>query len=301
MEADAGNRASSRPTFTVIIPTYNRQELLDVAVDSVHRQEFTDWELIVVDDHSPDAVTVQKDPRIILLRNETNLGKPASVNRALTLARGAYICILDDDDAWAPERLKNAHLAHLQGADFAVCQTRVLTSSPNQDRGQQRPMIRILPGSELRKKETLGSMGRLSVRSDLFAPMNESYRASQDVEWYLRVLPKMPIVAEISTADWFWRRHSGARHLNGVRARITSSERLLTEYAEYYSRHKEQRSRRVRNLGYQHLKVRAWQSALQCGISSWRSSPSPQAAKLILRSLAAAVPGAWFSPSEQDR
>jgi len=80
--------AGHTPTFSVIIPTYQRQELLDRALASVQRQTVSDIEVIVVDDAGSPPATVPGDRRITLLRQDVNRGKSAAINRALELARG---------------------------------------------------------------------------------------------------------------------------------------------------------------------------------------------------------------------
>lgn len=98
------------PRVSVFIPAYNRETLIGDAVGSVLAQSFGDFELIVVDDGSTDRtceiVSAFGDPRVRLVSNGANLGIPASRNRGLELARGAYLAILDSDDRMLPDRLR---------------------------------------------------------------------------------------------------------------------------------------------------------------------------------------------------
>ena len=100
------------PTFSVIIPTYNRVSLLAKAMDSVLAQTFSDLELIVIDDGSNDgtAELVQRytdggEHRVRYLWQE-NSGKSAALNNALMHARGRFLALLDSDDTWSPEKLR---------------------------------------------------------------------------------------------------------------------------------------------------------------------------------------------------
>ncbi|MBC7981700.1 glycosyltransferase [Candidatus Parcubacteria bacterium] len=85
--------------------TYNRAHFIQQAVDSVLSQTFQDWELLILDDCSTDN-TVEvispylTDPRIKHIKNETNLGITKNRNKALTLATGEYVAVLDSDDYW---------------------------------------------------------------------------------------------------------------------------------------------------------------------------------------------------------
>ena len=99
------------PKVSVVIPTYNRAALLPRAVDSVLSQTLTDLELIVVDDasndHTPNVVAAIDDPRVRPFRHERNKGVSAARNTAITIARGEYTAILDDDDELLPNALED--------------------------------------------------------------------------------------------------------------------------------------------------------------------------------------------------
>ena len=99
-----------RPAWSVIIPTYNRADLLMRSVGSVLDQTFTDFEVFIVDDgsidHTSDAVAAMMDERIIYLRQERNLGVAAARNRGLDQARGRFVAFLDSDDQWELNKLR---------------------------------------------------------------------------------------------------------------------------------------------------------------------------------------------------
>ncbi len=97
---------------SVIITTFKRPQFLREAIESVLKQSFRDFELIVVND-DPAGAEVQeivssfRDPRIVYVKNKTNLGSAKSLNVGLGKAKGKYIAILDDDDVWlSSEKLK---------------------------------------------------------------------------------------------------------------------------------------------------------------------------------------------------
>jgi glycosyltransferase involved in cell wall biosynthesis len=94
------------PAVSVCIPCYRGAAHLAAAIESVLAQTFTDFELIVVDDQSPDdTVALMRtftDPRIQFLVNPVNLGPDGNWNRCLELARGRYFKLLPQDDLLAP-------------------------------------------------------------------------------------------------------------------------------------------------------------------------------------------------------
>lgn len=107
------------PKVSVIISTFNRPALLGKALASVHAQEFGDFEVIVVDDASPDTEAVRsvldkwhaefevRDIDLIAFRLDENSGYQCMPkNKGIEWARGDYIAYLDDDNTWRPEHLK---------------------------------------------------------------------------------------------------------------------------------------------------------------------------------------------------
>ena len=102
----------SKPTISVVMPTYNREQMLPRAIDSILDQTYKDFELIIVDDASTDKSVevikdyMKKDKRIRLIQNEKNSGIAFSRNRGNDAARGKYIAIMDSDDQSLPHRLE---------------------------------------------------------------------------------------------------------------------------------------------------------------------------------------------------
>ncbi len=98
------------PKVSVIMAVHNGGEFLGQAIESVLCQSLADLEFIVVDDGStdnaPETLASYDDPRLIVLRNERNIGLTRSLNRALNAARGRYIARMDADDISARERLE---------------------------------------------------------------------------------------------------------------------------------------------------------------------------------------------------
>ncbi|OAM87868.1 glycosyltransferase family 2 protein [Termitidicoccus mucosus] len=97
--------------FSVIIPSYNRLELLKEALDSVWWQTFTDYEVIVVDDGSSDGTweyLLSQGERLTALR-QANAGPGPARNLGAKHAKGEYLAFLDSDDLWFPWTLATYH------------------------------------------------------------------------------------------------------------------------------------------------------------------------------------------------
>jgi glycosyltransferase involved in cell wall biosynthesis len=102
-----------RPLVSVVLPVHNAARTVAAAVRSIQAQTLEDWELIVVDDASTDnsgkLVQAIVDPRIRVVRNATNLGLAASLNRGMAMAAGQYFARMDADDMSFPQRLARQH------------------------------------------------------------------------------------------------------------------------------------------------------------------------------------------------
>ena len=97
---------------SVVMPAYNAEQYIEVAIRSVLGQSWRELELIVVDDGSRDGTAeiverlAEEDGRITLLRNAENAGVSASRNRGVREAHGEWIAFLDSDDLWRADKLE---------------------------------------------------------------------------------------------------------------------------------------------------------------------------------------------------
>lgn len=113
----------SAPLVSIITPCYKGGKYLPFSIASVLQQDFKDFELLLIDDKSPDNTReiMQKereksdfDPRIHLLQNEKNLGIVGTRNKALQLTKGKYICFLDQDDLWTANNKLSLQVSYLE-------------------------------------------------------------------------------------------------------------------------------------------------------------------------------------------
>ena len=113
------------PLISVIIPTYNRANLIKRSAESVLNQTYTNLELIIVDDGSTDntkeVIASINDERVIYVKQE-NKGCCAARNNGINLARGKYIAFQDSDDVWLSDKLeKQIKKAIETNADVIFC------------------------------------------------------------------------------------------------------------------------------------------------------------------------------------
>ncbi|HTC00859.1 MAG TPA: glycosyltransferase [Ferruginibacter sp.] len=98
------------PEISVILPVYNGEKYLALAIESVLSQTFSNFEFIIIDDASTDntkaIIQSYKDDRIIYIRNDTNLKITGTLNKGIQLSRGKYIARMDADDICLPTRFE---------------------------------------------------------------------------------------------------------------------------------------------------------------------------------------------------
>jgi len=112
------------PRVSVIIPTFNRLAFVTEAIESVRKQTYADYELIVVDDGSTDETPqmLHRQPDITTIR-QPHRGVSAARNRGIAQARGTYLAFLDSDDLWMPQKLEK-EMAFLEAnTGIPVCYT----------------------------------------------------------------------------------------------------------------------------------------------------------------------------------
>lgn len=118
-----------QPSVSIIIPTRNRGAYLPEAVESVLRQTFQDFEVLIIDDGSDvpvDATRWAQEPRVRVLRNAVGQGVSAARNRGISEARGAFIAQLDDDDLWLPAYLERSVAAFALDAAIGMVGTLIV-------------------------------------------------------------------------------------------------------------------------------------------------------------------------------
>lgn len=97
---------------SIIIPVYNASRFLEETINSIQEQTYSNWEAIFIDDCSSDnsynliKKYQKEDKRIKLIKNKTNSGAAVSRNNGIDHAEGDYLCFLDADDKWHPEKLE---------------------------------------------------------------------------------------------------------------------------------------------------------------------------------------------------
>jgi glycosyltransferase involved in cell wall biosynthesis len=188
-----------KPLVTVIIPTYNRGWIVEEAIDSVLNQDFSDFELIVVDDGSDDNTReiLGAYANAITVLNQPNRGVSAARNRGIAEASGRLIAFLDSDDLWLPGKLATQVKFSEENADAMINQTQEIWL---------RNGIRVNPKKRHHKFSgmiferslalCLVSPSAVMIRKSLFDTVglfDERLPACEDYDLWLRISCRYPV------------------------------------------------------------------------------------------------------------
>ena len=197
---------TDKPRVSVCIPCYNHADYIGAAIESVLAQTYADWELVIVDDASPDATPdILKDyqarypDRIRLILLERNGGISAAVNTYLDAAQGEFIACLSSDDMMMPERLAK-QVAHLDShaGTAAVCSlvtcidaqgTRIRLANDVFSHPIENLRLQLLEGNFLNGPSMM-------VRTEVFRQVghhNPALDYVQDYDFWLRLLDEHEI------------------------------------------------------------------------------------------------------------
>lgn len=188
------SQGSTQPLVSVVIPTYNRAQLLKRALKSVLAQTHRNLEIIVVDDASEDdiarIVVDLGDSRIRYIRHETNKGGSAARNTGIREATGSYIAFLDDDDEWEPEKTEE-QLKTLQRYDVILCTSHEPGSGLAKDSAKKTVNL-----DDLRQgRFTAGGTGVLMAKAYVLKEtmFDEDLPRYQDWDLFIRIAQKYNI------------------------------------------------------------------------------------------------------------
>jgi GT2 family glycosyltransferase len=202
-----------QPLISVLVPTYNTPPaLLQAMLESVRNQLYTQWELVVWDDASPQAATRQlvadaavRDPRIRAFASPSNAGVARTTNRALREARGDYVVLLDHDDALEPQALlRIAQCAAGERPDFIYSDEAIVTAD-----GDEVLDLALRPAFSLEYFRHHPYIVHLLAFKRTFLlqleGLDERLQISQDVDLILRAAEHAAGIAHIPEVLYRWR------------------------------------------------------------------------------------------------
>jgi glycosyltransferase involved in cell wall biosynthesis len=229
------------PHLSIIIPTFNRPELLPRAVGSALSQTMTDIEVIVVDDGSTPAVALPEQDNLRVIRIEPNQGGANARNQGAIAARSRWITYLDDDDVLLPDMAEKAiaairqrphdlpaPIALLFGLSIVDAHGQVLETHvpPTLPKGSHFCLETIQPGESFFSKQTLVVEREVLLGMGGFDP---NFSSRVHTELFLRLNPVCSLWG-IPNVTYHLSAHTGTRVSSNSRRRQQSFEQLLTKH-----------------------------------------------------------------------
>ena len=220
---------------SVYIPTRNRSDLLERALESVAAQSYPHIEIIVVDDHSSSAMLTRnrsicaRFPNVTLLENAQSMGANFCRNKAIRMSSGRFITGLDDDDEFFPKRIERMLAAYSAEASF-VCAASLI-KLPTKSLIQKPPPLVTLRGACV-----INCVGNqiFTERERIMGigGFDEKLPSQQDHDMWLRLLKKfgsaVGIPDVLQTVYW-----------DHAKPQITGSSRVVKGRLMFLAKHKE--------------------------------------------------------------
>ena len=195
-EINLGVEKNMQDKVSIITPSWNSEKYIEKTIESVQKQTYMNWEMIVVDDCSTDRTVEivekisEEDPRVRIIRQEVNGGAAKARNRSLCEATGRYIAYLDADDIWKPTKLeKQVEFMKANHCGFSCASYEVID-----DEGRAlNKEVHMLPSVDYvgfltnNLLQTVGIMADTSIIDKKYLVMPD-IRRRQDAATWLQVL-----------------------------------------------------------------------------------------------------------------
>lgn len=216
---------------SIVLPTFKRAHLLPQAVRSVLAQTYPHWELIVVDDHSPDdtpAVMAQfTDPRIRYVRNDPNLRLPRTLNRGFALARGEFLTWTSDDNLLAETAIEKM-VARLRagGCDLVYADYWLFAEQDAEGRPLDPVHDRLPDRVQLDKGNHMGACFLYTRRVyDAIGDYDAELFLVEDYDYFIRAAARFTF-AHIAEPLYYFRRDDDTLYLSRF-AEVKASDVLV--------------------------------------------------------------------------
>lgn len=193
--------------FSVIIPLFNKENFIKQTLKSVLKQDFQDFEIIIINDGSTDnslnLINEFKDPRIQII-SQSNSGLAAARNHGIKLAKGKFLALLDADDEWDMNYLKTIHDAIINYPKYNVFSTtyiekrkqKLIPISANLKDFKKGAINIISDFFKYNNQQFILDQSSLVLRRETFIykPYNETVTFNEDVDFYLNYFESQKVV-----------------------------------------------------------------------------------------------------------
>ena len=229
------------PSISVIVPVYQAEKFLHRCLDSVARQTFSDWELILVNDGSTDGSAAlcdqfaAKDSRVRVFHRKKNQGVSEARNLGLNEAKGAFIAFLDADDCYEFQALETLwNLREQSGADAAACGLTYLY--PNGEQSVQSQLPAGIYGREELREKLINPLTGDRLTQPVFNGYSVCYLFSAELIRKARLTFDGPYLEdELFVLEYFCNAHSLAVTEQPLYRYFLHPESATHHYMEHFS------------------------------------------------------------------
>jgi len=287
------------PRVSVVIPVYGVEQFVESAVRSVLNQSFDDFEIIIVNDRSPDrSLEICEsidDPRIKIVTHLENRGLAGARNTGIRHASGEYIGLLDSDDLWEKDKLQ-AHVKHLdENPELGVSFSRsaFIDEQGTHLKTYQMPNLTGITVPHLMCRNPVGNGSAPVIRKEVFSDIatmenihgveeahyfDDSFRQSEDIECWIRIAATTNWQFEgLSEPLTLYRINSASLSAN-IPKQLASWEKVMDKLKGYAPELWENhvglaRAFQLRYLARQAIRQKDGKSALSLVWQGFKSSP----------------------------
>jgi teichuronic acid biosynthesis glycosyltransferase TuaG len=232
----------SSPEVTVILSTQGKRSTLASALRSALAQDFASYEIVIVDDSAPagewrnrpDLVELLSSPRVRIVPFHQSRGCAAPKNAGLAAARGRWVCYLDDDNEYHPNKVGAQHaLAVATGSPLVLCGLAMVA-------GGRRRLRQVRASSYSGDALVLGAAPDTNVlfhRRDAGVMWDEALRTADDACFFHALVARhrLTTVPNVPEPLVLYRVHGGAHENSGYERVYRGQRRLLVRWLPAYS------------------------------------------------------------------
>lgn len=231
--------------ISIIVPVYNAERFIEQTINTVLRQTYKKWELILVDDKSTDNSIkiinkyIQENNNIKLIQNENNSGAAVSRNKGIDAAKGEYIAFLDADDLWKKDKLEK-QLKFMKEKKCAFSFTGYeFANEEGIGNGKRVKVPYAINYKQALKNTTISTitvmldMKKFSKKDDIYMPNIKS----EDTACWWKILKNIDKAYGLEEVTAYYRRTQGTLSANKLKAieRIWNLYRKQEKLNIYYS------------------------------------------------------------------
>lgn len=231
--------------FSVIIPTYGRSEFLEQAIESILKQSYKEYEIIVVDDNGYKTenqclteVIIKKFTGIKYIINEINRGANFSRNQGIIQSEGDYICLLDDDDEFTFDKLETLK-REIEKYNYDLLYSKVELIEIS--RNKKRNLFRKVKNKKLKEKilsfNFIGGNSCVTLRKKFIVENNILFDSNllscQDWYYWTEMIFAGAKIKSINKKLVKVKIHDGVRITNNLEKRITGHRDFFKKIEKY--------------------------------------------------------------------